>query len=80
MDAATSHVEEARKWAELLILANMNGPSDSISRATERAARKTGIPKSVFHRLRYKHPKDIWTREYLQLRDAWTAQKALSRW
>lgn len=80
MDAATSHVEEARKWAELLILAHMISPSDTISRATERASRKTGIPKSVFNRLRYKHPHDIWTREYLQLRDAWTAHKAMNRW
>ena len=73
-------VKDAKEWADFLILAHMNGPGDSIVRATERAARETGVPKSLFNRLRYKHPDDIWVREYMQLRDAWNAHKAKNRW
>lgn len=72
--------EEAKKWADLIVLAHMSGPGDTISRATSRAAQNTGVPKALINRLRYKQPSDIWTREYFQLRDAWTWIKAKDRW
>jgi hypothetical protein len=75
-----SPTDEARKWADLIVLAHMSGPGDTISRATRRASDKTGVPKALINRLRYKHPSDIWVSEYFQIRDAWTAVKAKDRW
>lgn len=77
---AHEHVEEAKKWAEMLILANMNGPGDTIAAATDRAARRSGVPKSLLNKLRYKRPDDICLREYLMIRDAWLSHKAMTRW
>lgn len=68
-----SAVEQARGWAGEMVRREMRGSSDTAG-AMRRLAHRYGIPRSVFHTLRYRSPKDIGASVYLKLLAAYEAE------
>lgn len=70
---AMSAVEQARGWAGEMVRREMRGPCDT-DNAMRRVANRYGIPRRVFHTLRYRAPKDIGASVYLKLLAAYEAE------
>lgn len=71
---ATAKVDEAAGWAEALVKLAHQGPGDTVEAARHRASRKTGLPETVFWKLRYRRPKDILASVYFALKEAYEAE------
>ncbi len=63
--------EQAKSWANKLILGESRGPGD-MENAMRRLEARYGIPRSVLFALRYRPTKDPKASIYLRLQNAWT--------
>lgn len=65
-----AYAEEAKDWANKLILGESRGPGD-MDNAMIRLEARYGIPKSILWALRYRPLKDPKTSIYFRLQAAW---------
>lgn len=65
-------VQQARNWANSLVLRESRGPGD-LPNAMDRLERKYGVPRGLLWSLRYRPPKDLLIGAYLQIRNAYLA-------
>ena len=64
--SAPAVVEQARTWANALVLNESRGPGD-MENAMRRIEQRWGVPASVLWSLRYRPPKDVATSIMLTL-------------
>lgn len=67
-------VEQASTWATKMTKWEASGPGD-LPRAMTRLERRYGLPSNTFWSLRYRKPKDIFTKVYLKLAAAYEAER-----
>lgn len=68
-----SPVDQAAAWADELVKFESRGPGD-LENAMHRVARRHGLPHSIFWKLRYRRPKDVFASIYLTLQTAYAAE------
>lgn len=67
-------VDDAARWADLLVRREHRGPGDTIDAARLRAARKHHVPERTLWALRYRRPKDLMASVYLRIKAAYEAE------
>lgn len=65
-------VNQAREWANELLLRESAGPGD-LPNTMQRLERRYGVSQRLLWTLRYRPPKDLLVSAYLQLRSAYLA-------
>ena len=67
-------IEDARKWANEMVLRESRGPGD-MDNAMRRIATRYGLEPGTLWGLRYRPPKRIFADIYFRLRDAYQAER-----
>lgn len=71
--ADVAHMDRAASWADALVKSESRGPGD-LDNAMRRAARKAGVPYTIFWRLRYRPPADLFVSVFNKLEAAYLAE------